>query len=316
MTRFVVRRCLSAAAILLTVSVVIFAATSVLPGDAATAALGDQATPERVAAIRAELGLDRPAPQRYLEWLTGLVGGDLGISLQAHRPVSDLISERLDNTLALAVAALLVIVPGGLGLGLLAGAREGGRLDRALSGATLTAVALPEFVSATALIVTFAFLLDALPPTSVLLPGQSPWSDPQVLVLPALSLATVGTSYLARVTRAGVADAMRQPYVETARLRGVGECRIVLAHAMPNALAPATQVLGALLAVLVGGTVVVETIFAYPGLGQLLADAVRGRDVAVVQSLGVITAAVTVAVYLLADLAALLLTPRARTALP
>ncbi len=308
------RRLAAALVTLAAISVVTFAATNVLPGDAASAALGDRATPERLAALRAQLGLDEPAPRRYLDWVGGLLHGDLGRSLQSQRPVGAVLAGRLPNTLALAVLAFAATCLIGLVVGLVAGAREGRRGDRLLSGATLAVVSLPEFVTATALVVVFAFGLGLLPPTSLLLPGASPWSDPSILVLPVLALTATSAAYLARVVRGATIDALGQRHVESARLRGVPERRVLLVHVLPAALLPAIQVLGGLCGFLIGGTVVVETVFSYPGLGQSLAGAVAARDTVLVQSLAMLIAAVVLAAYLAADLATMALVPQRRTA--
>jgi peptide/nickel transport system permease protein len=315
--RFAARRVLAGVAILVLVSVLIFGLIDLLPGDAAllqsTRSMMQSGTPAQVAAIRHQFGLDRPASVRYWEWFSGLLHGDLGNSLLAQRPVTAIIGDRLGNTLTLGTVTLAIAVPLALLLGILAGTREGRRLDHAITGASLGLVAIPEFVLAAVLIVVFTFALGLLPAVSILPAGESPLAHPQILVLPVATLATGIAAYGARFVRAGVADVMRSRYVEMARLNGVPERRVVLRHVLPNALAPSVQVLAAVTGVLVGGAVLVETIFAYPGLGATLSSAVAQQDAPVVEGLGMLIATVLVAAYTIADLVLILLIPKLRT---
>ncbi|TYB48184.1 ABC transporter permease [Actinomadura chibensis] len=314
--RFLLRRILGGLAILPPLSVLVFAAIEVLPGDAAVYALaGQNPSPELLAQTRHRLGLDRSAPDRYLDWLAGLPHGDLGRSAINGQSVSAVIEGRIGNTVVLGVLVVLLMVPLALGIGAFAGTREGRAGDRVLSLVTLCLVAVPEFVLAAALIVVFAFALDVLPATSIFPVEDSPLAHPTVLVLPVTTLALVAASGAARQVRVGVADVMRSRYVETARLKGLPERRVVLRHVIPNAVGPSLQVLAGSVGVVIGGSVIVETVFSYPGLGSALAAAVTTRDFALVEGIVMLLAAALVVAYTAADLAVTLLTPKLRTAL-
>ncbi|TYK53085.1 ABC transporter permease [Actinomadura decatromicini] len=314
--RFLLRRILGGLAILPPLSVLVFAAIEVLPGDAAVYALaGQNPSPELLAQTRHRLGLDRSAPERYLDWLAGLPHGDLGRSAINGQSVSAVIEGRIGNTVVLGVLVVLLMVPLALGIGAFAGTREGRAGDRVVSLVTLCLVAVPEFVLAAALIVVFAFVLDVLPATSIFPVEDSPLAHPTVLVLPVTTLALVAASGASRQVRVGVADVMRSRYVETARLKGLPERRVVLRHVIPNAVGPSLQVLAGSVGVVIGGSVIVETVFSYPGLGSALAAAVTTRDFALVEGIVMLLAAALVAAYTAADLAVALLTPKLRTAL-
>jgi peptide/nickel transport system permease protein len=317
MARFAVRRLAAAVVILFFVSILIFGLIEFLPGDAAllqsTRSILDVLSPAQLEELRHELGLDRPATERYWDWFTGLLQGDLGNSLLADRPVTEIIQDRLGNTLILGGAALLVSLPLALLLGIVAGTREGKRIDHAISGTSLGVVAIPEFVLAAVLIVLFTFALGLLPAVSILSGGESPLAHPDILALPVSTLGAGFAAFGARFVRASVAEVMRSRYVEMARLNGVPERRVILRHVLPNALAPSVQVLAALTGVLVGGSVLVETIFAYPGLGATFASSVTSQDVPVVEALGMLIATVLVAAYTIADFLLILLIPKLRT---
>ncbi|MEL6264618.1 MAG: ABC transporter permease [Pseudomonadota bacterium] len=309
---------------LVAISLVIFGAIEALPGDLAEARLGQSATPETVAAFRAELGLDRPAYVRYLEWLSGMVTGDLGVSLANGQPVADLIAARLGNTLFLAAVAAAVAVPLSIGLGILAALYQGSFYDRAVSVITLTSISFPEFFVAYALTfyltgfdvspivqwiagsdTGFRSMADVAPGTGL---GERLFA----VVLPVTTLVLVVTAHMMRMTRAAIIDLMGSPYVEMARLKGAGPARVVLVHALPNALAPIINVVALNLAYLVTGVVVVEVVFTYPGLGQLMVDSVGNRDVFVVQAAALIFAAAYVLLNLTADILSVLSNPRLR----
>lgn len=313
--RFLLGRVSAAAGLLLVTSVLVFWGTQILPGDAASAALGRSATPEAVAELRAELGLDRPAVSQYLDWLHGLATGDLGTSLSSREPVTTVIGDRMSNSLMLAAITLAVLVPLALLLGILSGVRRGTRFDHAVSGATLTLIAVPEFVTGTLLTAGLAVALGLLPAVSLVPPGQSPLADPSVLVLPVITLTLAGLAYTVRMVRAGVVEAMRSDYVQMARLNGIGERRVILRHALPNALAPTVQVLAQTVQWLVGGVVIIEVVFQYPGIGQGLVSAVSARDFPTVQAIAMGIAAFYIAVNIIADLVVALLIPKVRTAL-
>jgi peptide/nickel transport system permease protein len=310
---FVVRRTATGIVLLFLVSILIFAATQILPGDAAQAILGRTATPAAVSALREELHLDRPASSRYASWLSGLLSGDLGTSLSAQIPVRDLIGDRIRNTAILALATLVLMVPLSLLFGVVAGTRAGRPADHVISGTSLALIAVPEFVTATLLILLLAIWAKLLPPVS-LVGGASPLRTPSVLVLPVLTLLLASLAQTIRMVRAGVVDVMRADYIESARLNGVSERRVVLKHGLRNALAPSIQVLTLNIQWLVGGVVIVETVFQYPGIGQLLVQAVSVRDIPLVEALAVLIAGVYIALNIVADLLVVLLVPKLRTA--
>jgi peptide/nickel transport system permease protein len=298
---------------LFAVSVVVFAATQVLPGNAAYAVLGHSATPQRVHALEVQLGLDKPAVTQYWDWLTGLLTGHLGTSLANNEPVATLIGPRLVNSAALVVAAGIVGTLLGVGLGLLAAFRRDGLLDHALSVAALTVTSLPEFVVGIVLVILFAVVVShVLPAVSVLPPGVAPWDDPRALVLPVATLVIVIIPYIFRMMRAATIEALESDYVEMAELKGLSRARILLRHALPNAIAPTIQVIGLNFLYLAGGIVIVEVVFDYPGIGQALVDAVSNRDIPTIQFIVVVLAAFYVVANILTDVVALLATPRRR----
>lgn len=306
-------RLLAATATLAVMSALLFAAVEVLPGDAARQSLGPTATPAQVAIRRAQLGLDRPAMERYLDWLGGFARGDFGTSLASQAPVRTIIGDPLVNTLVLTAITLLVITALTLLAGLAAGSRPGAPRDGAVSGASLLLVSLPEFVVAGLLVSIFSWRLHWLPAVS-LTPAGSVLDRPSILVLPALSIVLVAGAFAVRLTRAAVADVARLAHVDAARLQGVPEHRVLLRHVLPSALGPVAQVLAFVVPYLIGGTVVVERFFDYPGLGKLLADSVSARDFPVVESIGLLLAVAVVAGLLVADLVGLLANPRLRSA--
>jgi peptide/nickel transport system permease protein len=313
-----VRRLAAAAVTLLVVSVLVFAATEVLPGDAAGAVLGRTATPEQLAELRVEMGLDRPAAGRYLDWLGGLMTGDLGDSAAGFAqggelPIWETISGKIGNSLVLAGVTTLILVPLTLGLGVLAAVRAGRPTDHAISILTLAIVALPEFVIGALLILLFFTTLDVLPPVTLLDEGQSALTQPRELVLPVLTLLGASLASSIRMVRAGMIEALRSDYVEAARLAGFRERRVIVREALRNALAPSVQVLALNLQYLVGGIIVVEYLFNYPGLGRELVEAVAIRDVREVQSVAILFAVIYVGINILADLAVVLLVPKLRT---
>lgn len=309
MARWALRRTAGALLVLLVVTVLVFAATEAAPGDAATARLGPQAPAGAVEALRAQLGLDRPAPLRYLDWLGHAVRGDFGASYANGRPVGELIADRFGNSLVLGLAALAVLVPLAVGLGLWAGLRAGRRGDRIVSGTALGLAAVPEFVTGALLMAVFAAGLGWLPAVSLLGAGQGPLDEPSVLVLPVLTLVSVCLAQNLRLVRAGVAEAARSPAVVAARLNGVPELRVAVRYVLPAGLGPAVPVLARSVAYLLGGALVAESLFGYPGLAALLVDATAGRDVPVVQAVALLGAAVAVAANLAGDVAVHLLEP-------
>lgn len=297
---------------LLLVSMTIFIIAQLLPGDAAQEALGQSATPQQVAALRHEMGLDRPAYVRYASWLTGMVSGDPGQSLVANMPVSDVISERLPNSLLLAALTALVAVPVALAIGIGSAMNRGGRIDRALNVATLSMVAVPEFLVATIAVLIFSVKLRWLPSIAMASEDMG-WGDYlRGVAMPILTLSVIVIAQMARMTRAAVIDQMDRPYVEMAVLKGVAPVQVVLRHIMPNAIAPIVNAMALSLSYLLGGAVIVETIFNYPGLASLMVNAVTSRDMPLLQACAMIFCAAYLLLMLIADVTAILANPRLR----
>ncbi len=295
--------------LLFVVSLVIFWATELLPGDLATQLLGQSATPETVAALREQLGLNDPAPVRYWNWLSGALMGDFGISLSNKRPIADLIGARLGNTVFLALYAAAMAVPISLVLGILAALWRNSAFDRIANAGALSAISFPEFFVAYILVLWLS--QSGLFPSMVRINPTTTFADRLYMCfLPALTLTLVVTAHKMRMTRAAIINLMASPYIEMARLKGLSPLRIVLRHALPNALAPIINVIALNLAYLITGVVVVEVVFVYPGLGQLMVDAVSNRDIAVVQAVALIFAAAYVALNLIADVLSTITNPR------
>ena len=309
---FLSRRLLLVALVMAIVSVLIFAVVQILPGDVAVMILGTSATPQDLAALRVKLGLNRPAPLRYLDWIDGAVRGDWGASLLYQMPVRPLVLERLGRSAVLAGLALGVGVPLAVGLGVLSAVRRGGLVDHAVGLVSLVAVSLPEFIIGTALILMLAFRFPLLPPSSLIDPQASLWHAAPSLVLPVLTLVLALLAHMTRMTRASMLDVLEQPYVRAARLRGLRQRRVILRHALRNALLPTVGIIAINVGYLLGGIVVVETVFAYPGLGRLMVDAVNHRDVPVIQMTALVIALTYALANLAADLAYAYLNPRIR----
>ncbi|MEU3145249.1 MULTISPECIES: ABC transporter permease [unclassified Streptomyces] len=310
---FVARRLLLGVAQTVAVVLLVFALTEALPGDAAVSLAGDQPDPARIEAIRAAMNLDQPAWQRLADWAAGLLRGDLGTSLASDRPVSQYIADGFGPTLLLAALTVALLVPVGFGLGILAARREGGFIDRLISSATLAVYAVPEFALGVLLVTVLAIQLRWLPPTAVGY-GTDLLGHPAALVLPVLVLLARPVCSLSRLVRAGMIDALASPYVAQAHRYGISGARVRYAHALPNALAPATQQLARTIDWLLSGVIVVEALYVIPGLGTVLLNAVAERDVPVVQGLAVVFGILTVVLNLGADLVSHRLAPRAGVA--
>ncbi|MNF58821.1 Glutathione transport system permease protein GsiC [compost metagenome] len=295
---------------LLAVSVIIFLAVGLLPGDLAQAMLGQSATAETLAALRTQLGLDQPPLARFMAWIWHFVQGDLGVSLANQRPIAELVGTRLGNTLFLAAFAALVSVPLALLLGMLAALYRNSWFDRLLNTSALSAVSFPEFFVAYLLILVFSVKLNWFPSISNLAPDASFATMLQASILPVATLSLVVIAQMMRMTRAALINLLASPYIEMARLKGIGQARIIFRHALPNALAPIVNVVALNLAYLVVGVVVVEVVFVYPGLGQLLVDSVAKRDIPVVQACSLIFAATYVLLNTLADVLSIASNPR------
>lgn len=307
--RMIGQRLLLGMLTLFIISVVIFGATELLPGDLARELLGQSATEETLAALREQLGLNDPAPVRYWNWLTGVLQGDFGVSMATQKPISELVGTRLGNTLFLALYAAALSVPLSLLLGVLAALWRNSVFDRASNALALTAISFPEFFVAYILILWLA--QTGLFPSMVRITGATTTGDLLYSAfLPALTLTLVVTAHMMRMTRAAIINLLASPYIEMARLKGMSPMRVVLRHAVPNALAPIINVVALNLAYLITGVVVVEVVFVYPGLGQLMIDAVTNRDIPVVQAIALIFAAAYVLLNLLADVLSTVTNPR------
>lgn len=312
MVRFLIRRIILVFLTLLVVSLAIFLVTEILPGDVATMILGQGATEENLAAVRAQLNLDRPAPVRYLDWMTGALRGDLGNSYVQRRPIVDILKDRLGNSALLALCALLVAVPLALIVGVWAGIRRDSWGDQTASILSLVAISLPEFVTGVILIIVFASTLHLLPSSSIMLPGANPLNTPQVMVLPIATLTAVLLAYIMRMTRANVIEVMQSHYVRTAILKGLPMSRVILRHVLPNALLPTISVIGMNIGWMLGGLIIVESVFAYPGIGRLLLTSISSRDVPLLQAVALLIAATYAISNLLADISYSILNPRIR----
>lgn len=311
---FLGRRLLLAVMTLFAVSVLVFAATKALPGDPATAILGRTATPERIAALREQLNLNDPLLSQYWQWMTGLLRGDLGISAASQEPVSSLLGQRVQNSLALLIAAAGVALPLSLLLGILTAIRRDGPVDHVISSITLALAALPDFVVGIALILLLSTsALQLLPPVSLVDPTSSVWQEPSILVLPALTLVLAVVPYVSRILRGSMIEVLESEYVQMARLKGLPERRVILRHAIPNAVGPAIQVSALQLVWLTGGVVVVEYLFQYRGIGMLLVEAVADRDLPVIQAVTLLAAGVYVVLNIVAEIGVIGTTPQMRT---
>jgi peptide/nickel transport system permease protein len=314
---FILRRALLGLLTLFLVSLVVFAATQALPSDPARAILGRTATPESLKALREQLHLNHSVVSQYTHWFGGMLTGDLGNSLAARgEPVSTVLGKRLENSAVLVLLAAVISIPLSILLGVISARRRDGPLDHAMSLVLLALAALPEFVVGIALVLLFATrVFHVLPAVSLIPPDSSPWRNLKELVLPTATLVLAVSPYVARIMRASMVEVLESDFVEMARLKGLPDRHVLWRHAVPNAIAPAIQVIALNLAYLAGGIVVVEYVFAYPGIGSALVDAVANRDLPIVQALAVLIAAVYVGCNLLADIATILVSPRLRTSL-
>jgi peptide/nickel transport system permease protein len=317
--QFLVRRLAGGVIALFVASLLVFASLQVLPGSPASVVLGRNATPEAVAELQHRMGLDRPWYERYGEWAGGFVTGDLGDSAvglaqgATEAPISELISGPAKNSAVLALLTIVLMIPISMAFGVWAAIRSGRPLDHGISLLSLVAISLPEFVVASLLIAVFFVHLDWLPPVTLVPPGASPLDHPDALVLPILTLLGAGCANGIRMVRAGMVEALGAQHVQMARLNGLPENRVVTRYAMRNALGPSVQVLAQNCQWLVGGIIVTEAVFAYPGLGQQLVNAVENRDVTLIQSVAMLIAVVYVLINIVADFVVLLLVPRLRT---
>ena len=295
--------------ILFIVSLFIFLGVELLPGDAAEEILGKTATPETVAAFRRELGLDLPLHTRYIEWVSNIFQGDLGISLSNRMEVSHQVGIRLFNTIFLALFAAVISMPLALALGILSALYRNTVFDRTVNLTTLTTISFPDFFVAYILILFFAINLNIFPSVSMIHPNTEFLDRLYRTLLPAITLTLVTVAHTMRMTRAAIINLLASPYIEMARLKGLSPARIIIKHALPNALAPIITVVVINLAYLVVGVVVVEVVFVYPGLGQLLVESVGKRDIPVVQAAALIFAVTYISLNLLADILSIVSNP-------
>jgi peptide/nickel transport system permease protein len=298
--------------LLLAISVLIFAGTQILPGDVAQAILGQSATPESLANLREQLGLNDPAYVRYFHWLGGVLTGDLGTAMSSGQDIATSIKSRLWNTLFLAFWAAIVAVPLAIILGLIAVRYRNGWVDKLISGLALASTSFPEFFIGYVLVYFFAVKWQIFPGISTVYDGMPFGERMQAIALPATALTLVVLAHMMRMTRAAILNVMQSAYVETAELKGLSAFNVIRKHAFPNAIAPIINVVMLNLAYLIVGVVVVEVIFVYPGMGQYLVDHVTKRDVPVVQAVGLIFAAVYISLNIIADIAAIVANPRLR----
>lgn len=315
MSAMLVRRLALGLLTLWLVSLLVFGATLALPGDAAQAILGREATPGALAALRAQLNLDEPVVSQYVKWLGGILTGDLGNSAATQAPVGELLSGRVGNSLFLVLISAAVAIPLSLVVGVSTAMRRDRGVDHVVSTVSLILAALPEFVIGIALILLFATeVVQAFPAVSLLGPDQRAWDDPKVVVLPAATLVLAVVPYISRIMRGSMVEVLESEYVTMAGLKGLPRRVVVWRHAVPNAIVPAIQVTALQLAYLAGGVVVVEFVFSYPGIGAALVEAVGNRDMPVVQAVTMLAAGIYVGLNLLADVATILVTPKLRTA--
>lgn len=317
---FLARRIVAGFLTLLVASMLIFFATQMLPGDPASLVLGrSAANPAAVHDLRLRLGLDRSVIHQYLSWLGTMLQGDLGDSVVGiaegsdSAPISHIIAEPLGNSVVLALIAMALTIPLTIGLGVFTGLRSGRPVDHAITTVSLGLVALPEFALAALFVLLFFTVLGWFPPVALVAPGQSPLHDPSALVLPVLTLLVIGAAVGLRQVRAGVVEVMRQDYVFMARMHGIPERRVVRRYIVRNSMAASVQVITQNFQYLIGGIIIVEVVFAYPGIGSLLVNAVTARDYTEVQSISMLIGAFYVALNILADLIVVFLVPKLRT---
>lgn len=310
--RLLIGRLIAAVATLWFVATAVFVITNLLPGDVAQELLGQSATPEAVAGLRKAMGLDAPPLQRYLQWLMRLIAGDPGNSLVNGLPVAGMIGSRLGNSLLLAGVTALVAVPLALALGIAAAVWRGTLTDRVIGMGTVLAVSTPEFLVASAAVLVFAVHLKWLPALSQLGRVNDVFDLARIFALPVLTLAFVITAQMARMTRAALVEVLSSSYIEMARLKGASPARVVVLHALPNAVGPIANAIAFSLSFLLGGVIIVETVFNYPGVAKLMVDGVSTRDLPLVQACALLFCGAYLLLVTAADVIAILANPRLR----
>lgn len=298
---------------LLIVSFVVFAATQLLPGDVAEILLGQAATPEAVAGLRTAMHLDDPALLQYAKWVLGLLSGDMGMSYGSNLPVSEIIFSRFKNTMALAAAATVVAVPLALTMGVLAAMYRGSLFDRVLTSCVVAIISVPEFLIATLAVLIFAVWLGWLPALSFVNEVSSFGAWLKIIAMPLITLTGVISAQMIRMTRAAVIDTLDMPYVEMALLKGASRTRLVLCHALPNAIGPIANAVALSLSYLLGGVIIVETIFNYPGIAKLMVDGVATRDLPLIQACAMIFCLGYLILITIADVLAIIANPKLRS---
>ena len=312
MTQYLARRGLYLLVQLLVVATVVFLLLRLVPGDPARAILGETATEEQVARVRHQLGLDQPIYRQYVSWMADVLRGDLGTSITSGRPVATDVRDRLGNSLELIVLATALSLIIGLPLGIIAGLRANRLPDFVLSAAAMLGLSLPGFVVGTVLLLIFALRLRWLPQTQFVEWSENPGQHLKLVILPVLTLAASTVAVIMRMTRSSMLEVVRQDYIKLARAKGLSERTVILRHALRNAINPVVSVVGLELATLLGGTVIVETIFGWPGLSSLLIAGVRARDYPVVQGVVLLIAVLTILINIAVDIAYAVLDPRIR----
>ena len=314
--KFIMRRCALGFLTIFAVSLLIFLVTQAFPSDPAQVILGREVTPESLAALRHELGLDRSSVTQFLDWFFGVLQGNFGKSFVTEMKISGYIGSRIGNSLFLMFIGAIISIPLSLLIGSYAALKRDKKFDTISSTTALLAAGIPEFVMGTALILLLSTtVFHVLPAITLIEEGRQPWSDLTGMVLPVVTLVLSVTPYVSRTMRASMIEMLESDYVEMARLKGMPERLVLIRHAFPNALGPVFQVIALNLAYLAGGTVIVERLFNYPGVGSALADSVRARDLPVIQFITLMIAGVYVVTNLIADVATVLATPRLRTSL-
>lgn len=310
--RFIVRRFALMLLTLLLVTIAIFIITEVMPVDTASYMLGQHATEEALAALRERLGLNQPAPLRYITWLSNALHGDLGYSGYLSGDIAPVLGLRLRNSLVMGAISFVFAVPTAILLGILAGVFAGKFPDRLISLTSLIGLSLPEFVSAVVFTLLFSTWLDWLPPSSLMEEQVAPWNTPERLILPAMTVTLVILAYIARMTRASIIDTMSKAYIRTAKLKGLPKRVVIFKHVLRNALLPTVTVIFNSMGWLFGGLIIVETYFAYPGIARLLLAGVERNDFPLLQAVTLVIAAIILFANFIADITYAILNPRIR----
>lgn len=311
--RLVVGRVFTAAFTLLLVSALIFGMVEILPGDVASRILGRSATPETLAVVRAQLNLDAPALVRYFGWLGNLLQGDFGFALTSKRPIAEILAPRIGNTLILSGVAFLLYLPLALIPALIQAVNRDRPIDHAFSSVTLVLLSIPDFLLATLLLIAFVIIVPVLPAVSLVEDSTDFVGWVRALVLPSVTLAIVMAVYAVRMLRDNLIEVLDAEYIRMAELKGLPRRAVLLRHALPNALVPTLNVTALNLGYLIGGVVIVEKVFSFPGFGSLLVDSLQLRDVPLIEATVLISATVYVGANLVADVGAIVLNPRLRT---